>query len=96
MSIKSAVVATADRYSTFARIVTSVGAVYWIASLQGIWTGLALVFSQGAGARFALYVNAGFTAITGLQLAARNYLKLTGTSLQKPAPTDDGTASDSQ
>jgi len=98
MNMKSAVLATADRHQVFARAVTSVGAVYWVTSLQGIWTGLAILFTEGEGMRFALYVNAVFSAISGLQMASRNYLKLTGTNLPRAGepPHDDGTASDGQ
>lgn len=96
MTLKAAVVATADRYQAFAAAVTSVGAVYWLGTMEGVWAILAVLFTSERGARFALCVVVAFRAISFLQLKARAYLELTGTSLPKPAPSDDGTASDSQ
>ena len=97
MTIQSAVVGAADRYSTFARVITSVGAVYWVATLQGLWTILAVLFADNEHARIALYGNTAFSALTYLQLKARDYLKLTGINLPRPTDThDDGTASDSE
>jgi len=96
MTLQSAVVAAADRHQAFARAVTSVAAVYWVSALQGIWSGLAIAFTEGDAMRVALWVNAVFSAIQGLQLASRNFLKLTGTNLPKDPGSDDGTASDSQ
>ncbi len=87
MSIKSAVVATADRYQAFAATVTSVGAVYWMGTLEGAWTILAVLLAEPDTAKFALWGNAVFRLLSFLQLKARAYLELTGTSLpQPPAP----------
>lgn len=90
MNIQTAVVGAADRYSTFARVITSVGAVYWVATLQGLWTILAVLFADDRHARLALYVNTGFSALTYMQLKARDYLKLTGRNLPPAAEPDDG------
>lgn len=87
MSIKSAVVATADRYQAFAATVTSVGAVYWLGTMEGLWAILAVLFTSESGARFALCVVVGFRAVAFLQLKARAYLELTGTSLPQPPPS---------
>ncbi len=84
MTIQSAVVATADRYSTFARIVTSVGAVYWLGTLEGAWTILAVLFADPEYAKYALYGNLFFRLTSFLQLKARAYLELTGTNMPKP------------
>jgi uncharacterized membrane protein YiaA len=96
MTIKSAVVATADRYQAFSAAVTSVGAVYWLGAMEGLWAILAVLFTSDRGAHFALCVVVAFRALSYLQLKARAYLELTGTSLPKPAQGDDGTSSDSQ
>lgn len=93
MNMQSAVVATADRYSTFARVVTSVGAVYWLGTLEGMWTIIAVLFADPEYAKYALWGNLFFRLTSFLQLKARAYLELTGTNLPKPPDdTDDAAA----